>query len=108
MRALAAVFLIAFLLLLTILGVGSLSCGEPTKSAGQTQQTEITATKDCATPSGVFAAGLRDSGGFIRAYHQETIAVGIVIIAIFTVILGMFTMHLAGSTRVAAAAALLN
>jgi hypothetical protein len=105
MRAIAAVFLIAFLITLTIFAIGTWSCNQPPKADGETQQAENARKEHCATFYGTFVAGLHDSGDFIHSYHQETVAVATVIIAIFTVILGLFTVSLAQSTRIAAVAA---
>lgn len=47
-------------------------------------------------------------GDFIHAYHEEVNALSTVAIAIFTAILGIFTINLSNSTRIAAEAAKLN
>src|SRR5271165_6663113 len=46
-----------------------------------------------------------DIGGLIDVYHDNITAASTLVIAAFTVILGIFTMRLAKSTRIAADAA---
>src|SRR5262245_38086188 len=108
MRALAAAFLIAFFTMLAIFGMGSWSCSLQEIPPGGTPPPGVFYKKDCASPTGTFAIGLRESGTFIHVHREETVAIGVVTIAIFTIILGVFTMRLASATRVGAAAALLN
>jgi hypothetical protein len=105
MRSLAAVFLLAFFILLAIFSIGSWSCQSSPKPNSETQKTEDSSPKDCSTFYGTFIAGLSDSGLFVRTYDKEIVAVSTVVIAAFTVILGLFTVSLARSTRVAANAA---
>jgi hypothetical protein len=101
-KAFAAVFLIAFFIVLVIFGIGSWSCNQPPEPSSETQQTEQTNRKNCTTINETLATGLLNIGEFIHGYHQETVAIATVVIAIFTIILGLFTVNLAQSTRIAA------
>jgi uncharacterized membrane-anchored protein len=52
--------------------------------------------------------GLTRSAHLIDTYHDDVNAVSTIIIALFTAVLGVFTIRLAKSTRIAADAAKLN
>lgn len=102
MRSLAAVFLVAFFILLGIFAIGSWSCQKVPKPNSETQKTENSGPNNCSTLYGIFVVGLSDTGLFVRTYDKEIVAVSTVVIAAFTVILGLFTVSLAQSTRIAA------
>jgi len=102
MRSLAAIFLVAFFILLVIFSIGSLSCKQFPKPDSETQKTENHSPQNCSSLYGVFAAGLSNSRLFVHIYDKEIVAASTFIIAVFTVVLGLFTVSLAKSTRLVA------
>jgi hypothetical protein len=90
--------------LLGIAWVGSLpwpSC-EPPKPSAEAQQKDNAPQKYCASISGAIFTYI---GHFIHDNQDEITAASTPIIAIFTAILGIFTIRLSRSTRVTADAA---
>ena len=102
MRALLTTLLVAAAIILAIFVIGSWSCDQPPKPHGETQKSEQSAAEHCSTSYGIFEIGLFDIGPFVHANHEEITAASTAIIAIFTIILGVFTVSVSNSTRATA------
>lgn len=97
------------LVVLVVAWVGSLSPGcEPPKPNTENSETAKDADSYCTTRIGIAFGYFRPVGQFFSTYKDEINASSTFVIAIFTAILGIFTVRLASSTRTAAEAAKLN
>jgi hypothetical protein len=75
---------------------------QPPKNNGEAQQSREDSKKNKTSVVSVIEVRSWD---FVHTYKDETTAASTLIIAIFTIILGVFTVRLSGSTRIAAVAA---
>lgn len=69
------------------------------ENSSETSQTTQANKNNCATPYAAFKVGLFDVWSFIHDAHEEITAVATIFIAAFAIILGLFTVSLASSTR---------
>jgi hypothetical protein len=108
LRAIAVLLAIAIAIVGAIEGVGYWSCKQLPEQQGEAAKAEEAYEKYCSTMGATFKFGSVEVGEFIHSYHDEINALSTVVIAIFTCILGIFTVSLSRSTRIAADAAALN
>jgi len=99
LRALAIFVACVIVIAAIVWGVGVSSCEQQPKEHGESAETDKAKKEDCSSFYAAFKVGLYGSWRFVREYHDEVVALGTAFVAIFTIILGMFTVSLAGSTQ---------
>ncbi|MGA7789435.1 MAG: hypothetical protein WCA56_14870, partial [Xanthobacteraceae bacterium] len=87
------------LMSLSVLWIGYSSCEEPSIKSGESSQTTQPDKNNCVSPGAVFKVGLNELWTFTHDHHEEVIAVGTAFIAIFTIVLGLFTVSVAAATN---------
>ena len=104
-----AVFVAAVIAVVCPTGLlGYSSCQQSPEYNSEAAKAEKTYEKYCASPYRVFTVGFSDIKEFVHDNRDDINAVSTLFIAAFTIILGLFTISLAGSTRIAAKAAALG
>lgn len=90
-----------------VVGMVALVSFAPTVENAPDRSTEEQKGRQCKekSPTSLVRTVFCNVGGFVDAYHDDISAASTVIIAIFTTILGLFTISLSNSTRIAAKAA---
>jgi hypothetical protein len=81
-----------------MLFVGYSSCDSSPVEHSESAQADGSNKDNCPTLYTAFKLGLSHTWGFVHEAHEEVIAVGTIFIATFTIILGLFTVNLAGAT----------
>src|ERR1700728_3838687 len=105
MRSITAAVLVLLLIIVGLFGIGSWSCNQPPKPDGEPERSQHAIAEYCPTYYGTLIVGLYNVGPFVKSNKDEITAASTFIIAIFTAILGTFTVTLSRSTRIAANAA---
>jgi hypothetical protein len=101
LRTIAILLAIAIALVGSVGGVGYWSCEQLPEQQSEAAKAEEAREKHCSTIGATFKFGKAEVGEILHSYHDEINALSTVVIAI----LGLFTISLSRSTRIAAYAA---
>jgi hypothetical protein len=95
-----AIFLVCLIgIAIGVLWIGYSACQEAPSPGSETLETAAQRGSSCTSVSGAFRVGLAALWSFTHDSHDEIIAIGIVFIAVFTVVIGLFTADLAAAAN---------
>jgi hypothetical protein len=95
-----AIFLVCLIAIsIGVLWLGYSTCQQAPSPGSETLETAAQRGSSCSSVGGAFKIGLTGLWGFFHDSHDEIVALGIVFIAIFTVVIGLFTADLAASAN---------
>jgi hypothetical protein len=84
-------------ILVGVLWIGYSACQEAPSPGSETLETAAQRGASCSNFGGAFRVGLTSLWTFSRESHDEIVAIAIVLIAIFSIVIGLFMVDLAAS-----------